>query len=587
MRENIDTKYKWKVEDIFESKADFDALMKETEDKIDFASFKGRLGEEDIFYSYLQKEEEIARSIEKLYVYAMLLRDTDTKDAKASELLSKAVMLLVKFNTETSFAMPELTALPEEVLKGYIENPKFSNYDYNLKQILKKKPHVLSAESENILALGGDVLGSFNEIFTKIDNADLPLGEFTHNGKKYVLSHGEYSVNMQSPDRTLREKTFKEYYKAYEKLINTIASTYYGNVKKDVFIKNARKYNSCLEMALLDEDVDVKVYENLISSVGDNLKFLHRYMELKKKALSLPDLHFYDIYTPIIENKDFKLEYEEAYAFAMEGLKPLGDEYQALLKKAFDERWIDVYETDGKRSGAYSTAIYGVHPYVLLNYKKTTHDIFTIVHELGHSLHSYYSNKTQCYQKADYKIFVAEVASTVNEVLLLKHILSTVEDIDLKKYVLSYFLEMIRTTLFRQTQFAEFEYEAHKMVEEGQPLTKEILSDKYLELNKKYYGSALTYDKEISLEWSRIPHFYRAFYVYKYATGITAAISIADRILNEKDGLKDYFNFLSSGGSSDPVSLLKLAGIDLETKEPFDKAMKTFEDILTELENLL
>ncbi|MBE5756699.1 MAG: oligoendopeptidase F [Clostridiales bacterium] len=587
MRENIPIKYKWKIEDIFPNQKAFDNLYEETKNEIEFSSFKGRLGEEEIFKTFLEKEEVISKKVEKLYVYAMLLRDTDTKDAKASELLSKAVMLLVKFNTETSFVLPELTALPEEVLKGYIENPKFSNYDYNLKQILKKKPHVLSEESENILALGGDVFGSFNEIFTKIDNADLPLGEFTHNGKTYVLSHGEYSVNLQSSDRELREKSFKEYYKAYEKLINTISSTYYGNVKKNVFLKNARKYNSCLEMALLDEDVDVKVYENLISSVSDNLKFLHKYMDLKKKALKLDDLHFYDLYTPIIENQDFKLEYEEAYAFAMEGLKPLGEEYQSLLKKAFDERWIDVYETDGKRSGAYSTAIYDVHPYVLLNYKKTTHDIFTIVHELGHSLHSYYSNKNQCYQKADYKIFVAEVASTVNEVLLLKHILSTVSNKELKKYVLSYFLEMIRTTLFRQTQFAEFEYEAHKMVEEGQPLSKEVLSEKYLEITKKYYGEGLTYDKEISLEWSRIPHFYRAFYVYKYATGITAAISIADRILNEKNGLKDYFNFLSSGGSSDPVSLLRLAGIDLETKEPFIKAMKTFEDILTELENLL
>ena len=388
---------------------------------------------------------------------------------------------------------------------------------------------------------------------------------------------------MHSENRALRKRTFKKYYGAYVSLINVISSTYYGNVKKNVLVANARGYDSVLDMALSNEDVDRVVYENLIQSVDKALPLLHKYMAEKKKLLGLKKMYMYDVYVPVVEGAELKLEYEDAYKLVVDGLSVLGKEYQDLLLKAKNERWLDVYESDGKRSGAYSVAVYDTNPYVLLNYQKTTHDVFTIAHEMGHSIHSYFSNRTQCYAKADYKIFVAEVASTVNEVLLLKHMLATEKDKKLKKYLLSYLLEMIRTTLFRQTQFSEFEDFAHSSVEKGVPLTKENLSEEYLRLNKKYYGKAVDSDGDIKYEWARIPHFYRAFYVYKYSTGIISALAIAERILSEgQPAVNDYFKFLSSGGSDSPVELLKIAGVDLTTKAPFESAFKVFEDTLTQ-----
>ena len=392
---------------------------------------------------------------------------------------------------------------------------------------------------------------------------------------------------MHGEDRALRKKTFKKYYNAYVSLINTISSTYYGSVKKNVFIAKARKYDSALNMALTNEDVDKSVYLNLINSVEKALPSLHEYMAEKKRLLGFKKMYMYDVYVPVVEGAELKLEYEKAYDLVVEGLSVLGEEYKQLLLKAKNERWIDVYEKKGKRSGAYSVAVYDTHPYVLLNYQKTTHDVFTIAHEMGHSIHSYFSNRTQCYAKADYTIFVAEVASTVNEVLLLKHLLSTEKDKKLKKYLLSYLLEMIRTTLFRQTQFSEFEYFAHSMVEKGEPLTKENMCKEYLRLNKKYYGKAVESEGEIQYEWARIPHFYRAFYVYKYATGIISALAISERILTEgQKAVDDYFKFLSSGGSASPVELLKIAGVDLTTEKPFLSAFKVFDDTMREFKNI-
>lgn len=340
-------------------------------------------------------------------------------------------------------------------------------------------------------------------------------------------------------------------------------------------------------MALLGEDVDKSVYDNLVNTVNECAPVMHRYMKVRKKTLGYDEMHVYDLHTPLVENAELRLSYEDAYELVLKGLAPLGEEYNALLKKGKDERWIDVCETDGKRSGAYSIGIYGNHPFVLLNYQKTTNDIFTIAHEMGHSLHSYFSNKNQPYSKCDYTIFVAEVASTVNEVLLLKYLLKTTDDKRLKKYLLNYFMDMIRTTLFRQTQFAEFEEKAHAMAEAGEPLNKDNLSELYYGLNKKYYGDAVTHDKDIEIEWARIPHFYRSFYVYKYATGITSAVCIANRILKEGEpAVKDYFRFLSGGCSTDPVSLLRIAGADLTKKETYLVAMREFEDALNEFEKI-
>ena len=583
----MDLKYTWALTDIYQTEKAWEEDFSKAESLIFFESYKGKLNDKSQFKACMESLKAVSRIIEKLSVYAYMKFDEDTSNAKAGALLSRVEMLSVKLSTEIAYIIPELTALDEKVLKEYIADENLKDYDYSLKCILKDKAHVLSETEEQLLSLASEPLSCFRDIFKKIDNADLPLGTFTHKGKKYELSHGLYSVYLQSPDRELRRKAFKAYYKAYISLINVISATYVGNVKKDVFYARSKKYDSALEKALSAEDVPVKVYDNLIKAVHKNLPTLHRYIREKKKALGLKKMHTYDMYVPVVEGADLKLEFDKAYDLVVEGLGVLGKDYQDLLRKAKDERWIDVYEKKGKRSGAYSIGVYDTHPYVLLNYQKTTHDVFTIAHEMGHSLHTYFSNKTQPYEKADYKIFVAEVASTVNEVLLLRHLLKNATDVKLKKYLLSYLMEMIRTTLFRQTQFAEFEQFSHATYEKGEPITKENLTDFYYSLNKKYYGRSVISDEQIGYEWCRIPHFYRAFYVYKYATGIISALAIAERILSEGEtAVKDYFKFLSSGGSDSPVELLKLAGVDLTNKKAFDNAFKVFKDSLDEFTKL-
>ncbi len=583
----IDKKYTWAIEDIYATLDAWEEDYKKVSSQLDFDEFKGKLGEKEGFKQCMSKLETVSRVFEKLSVYAMMLFDSDTRNSSYDALHSRVSALGVKYSAATAFITPELTALPDSVIEGYLLDKELADYDYSLKLLLKKKEHILSAAEEKLLAESGEALSSFRDIFTKIDNADLPLGTVTHNGEKMEITHGTYGLYMQSPDRPLRKKVFKKYYSAYSGLINSISATYYGSVKKDVFYAKARKYDSALACALAGEDVNEKVYHNLISTTNKALPILHDYIAQKKKELKLKSMHMYDMYVPTVTGADLKLEYEKAYDTVLEGLNCLGDEYIALLKKARDERWIDVFESKGKRSGAYSVCVYDTHPYVLLNYTKTTHDVFTIAHEMGHSLHSYYSNKNQPYDKADYKIFVAEVASTVNEVLLIKHLLSKAKDKKLKKYLLSYLLEMIRTTLFRQTQFAEFEEYSHSTVERGEPLTKDGMSEAYLALNKKYYGKAIVHDEDIAIEWARIPHFYRAFYVYKYATGIISALAITDRILTEgKAAVDDYFKFLSSGGSDSPVELLKIAGVNLEEEKPFKMAFKVFQDALDEFKKL-
>ena len=585
-RKDVENKYKWRVEDIFPSDEEWEKSFSEAEKMIDFSEFEGKLGDRQIMVRFTQKDQETSKKLERLHLYAHMRHDEDTRIAKYTAMQSRAMSLIVKYSSAVSFVQPELTALPEETLKSYAADPALNDYDYFFRQIIKDKPHILSAQEEKLLAMGGEVYSQFQNVFSMIDNADIQLGEVTDSeGNTIALTHGVYGVILHGEDRDLRKKAFERYYQAYISLTNTIAATYYGNVKKDVFLTQARKYPSCLARALSNEDVDVSVYNNLIAAVNDSLPSMHRYIALRKKMLGLEEQHMYDIYAPLVGDAELKLPYEKACDLVIEGLAPLGKEYQTLLRKGFDEGWVDVCETAGKRSGAYSTGIYGIHPFALLNYQQTTHDVFTIAHEMGHSLHTYFSNTNQPYAKADYRIFVAEVASTVNEVLLLKHILSTTEDPALKKYLLNYYLDTIRTTLHRQTMFAEFEAIAHEMVEKGQPLTSENLCEVYLGLNKKYYGDSIVHDKEIAYEWSRIPHFYTSFYVYKYSTGIISAISIANRILREgESAVKDYMAFLSSGGSNDPVSLLKLAGVDLTKKEVFDNAMKEFDEVLTAFE---
>ena len=588
VRSEVSENLKWRLTDIFKDDDEFKALLKDVEGRLNFAQYEGKLSDEATLLKCLKELDEVDYDIEKLAVYAHMKKDLDTRDSEANALNAMVNNLFVKYASGLSFMTPELTALSDEKLNAIIANPDFADYDYQLKGILKTKPHVLSKESETILAMGGQVFGGFHDIFTMIDNADMPYPEIEIDGKKVKVTHGTYGLLLQSDRRDVREKAFKAYYAAYISLINTIAATYIGNVNKDVFMARARKYESCLSKALSGEDVQPEVYENLLESINEALPLVHRYVKDRKAILGVDELHMYDIYTPLVENADIKLDYEDAFKLVKEGLAPLGEDYGKLLQEAHDNGWIDVEETEGKRSGAYSTSVKALpHPYVLLNYQPTTHDVFTLAHELGHAMHSYKSERAQCQAKASYKIFVAEVASTVNEVLLLKHLLKKTEDKKLKKYLLSYYMDMIRTTAFRQTMFAEFEYIAHNAAEKGVPLTKDWLSEQYLNLNKKYYGKDIVSDDEIAYEWARIPHFYRAFYVYKYATGIISAISIAERIYTEGEkAVEDYFKFLSSGGSDSPVELLKLAGVDLTKKDAFKSAMKSFEDALEEFENL-
>lgn len=587
-RKDVPASRKWNTDDIFASQKEWDDLYASLEGKLDFSAYKGKLNNAETILACMEAVNAVVKDLSILSVYAFMRRDEDTRLSEFDALQTRVQMLSMKFSANVSFINPELTALPVEKLEELAADPRLKDYDYTIRGIIKGKPHVLSEEIETLLSQESRIFGGFQQIFSMINNADLPYPTIRVNGEKVRLTHGTYGLMLHSPDRRVRRAAFKAFNKVYMDLINTITATYVGNIDKDVFLARTRKYNSCLEMALAGEDVDVQVYKNLLDSVNANLPLLHRYFKDRKKILGVKTLHMYDIYTSLVEDAEIRVDYDEAFRIVKEGLAPLGEQYGQLLQQAHDNGWIDVEETEGKRSGAYSISVFGLkHPYVLLNYQKTTGDVFTVAHELGHAMHSYFSERNQPYEKASYKIFVAEVASTVNEVLLLKHLLKNTDDLKLKKYLLSYYMDTLKGTLFRQTQFAEFEYLSHDMAEKGQPLTKDALCQAYLELNKKYYGPAVESDPEIAYEWARIPHLYRRFYVYKYATGIVSAVSIAERILKEgQTAVDDYFRFLSSGGSDSPVELLKLAGVDLTKPDAFEACMASFRAALEEFEQL-
>lgn len=587
-RQDVPANRKWRPEDIFPTLEAWEAKFSEVESRIDFSCYEGKLADKHTFLACMEAVNSVVYDMNHLGVYAFIRYDEDTRNDEMAALNSRVSMLEMKLSAAVAFITPELTALPVETLEDFMKDSMLKDYDYTIAGIIRQKPHVLSKETEAILAEGGRVFGGYQQVFTMLDNADFPFPTIKVDGERVKLSHGLYGVLLHSPDRKVRRAAFQAYYKTYISLINTITATYVGNVDKDVFIAKARKYESCLAMAMDSEDVDIKVYRNLLKSVKKGLPLLHRYYRDRKKLLGLKSMHMYDVYVSPIEDAEMKLDYEDAFKLVKEGLAPLGERYAALLQEAHDNGWIDVEETEGKRNGAYSISVYGLpHPYVLLNYQQTTNEIFTIAHELGHAMHSYFSAAAQPQEKADYRIFVAEVASTVNEILLIKHLLKVTEDKKLKKYLLSYYMDTLKGTLFRQTQFAEFEYMAHEKAERGEPLTKEVMCDMYLALNKKYYGRSVVSDPEIAYEWARIPHFYRAFYVYKYATGIISAVSIAERIYAEgQPAVDDYFKFLSSGGSNSPVELLKLAGVDLTKPDAFNACMDAFKAALEEFEGL-
>ena len=587
-RQDVAENLKWKLDDIFASVDEWNKTYDEVAAMLDFKKYEGKLSDPDILLECLEEINKVAFKLSHLAVYASMWHDEDTRNSEAMALDSRVELIWMQFAGSVAFVNPELTSLPTEYLESLITDERFADYDYTIRKTIKSKSHVLSKEIETLLSQEGTIFGGFQKVFGMIDNADFPYPTVKVDGEKVQVTHGMYGVLLHHPDRRVRRDAFRAYYKAYIGLINTITATYSGNVEKDVFLARTRKYGSALEMSMAHEDVDVKVYKNLLKSVKKGLPLLHRYYRDKKKLMGLKSMHMYDVYVSPVEDAELKLDYEDAFKVVKEGLLPLGERYQELLQEAHDNGWIDVEETEGKRSGAYSSSVYGLkHPYVLLNYQKTTGDVFTIAHELGHAMHSYFSERNQPQEKADYTLFVAEVASTVNEVLLLKYLMKTTTDVNLKKYLLSYYMDMLKGTLFRQTQFAEFEFIAHDMCEKGQPLTKDALCKVYHDLNKKYYGRSVVSDDEIAYEWARIPHFYRAFYVYKYATGIITAVSIAERIYNEgQTAVDDYFKFLSAGGSDSPVELLKLAGVDLTKMDAFDSCMASFKSALEEFESL-
>ena len=588
-RKQIPSEKKWRLEDIYETQEAWDADYKRLEALVESSAeaFEGKLGQKAVLQAYFDQVREESLTLQRLYMYAHMRHDEDVRVAESGSKLSMILTLASKLSAKYAFVDPELTALPEETLQAYIADPDFSAQEYQLRRVAASKAHVLSEGEEKLLALASNVLGGYQDVFMMLDNANLNLPKATLNGEEVQMSHGLYGAALHSDNGAERKEWFEKYYEAYVKLIDTITTVYYGNVKKDVFYAQARKYPSCLAMALDSEDVQPIVYENLLEAVHEAFPALHEYIALRQKLLGF-EQHMYDIYAPLVEDAETKLPFDEAYELMIEGLAPLGKEYEALLRKAKVEGWIDVYENEGKRNGAYSTGCYGIHPYVLLNYQETTNDVFTIAHEMGHAIHTYYSSESQPQEKAQYTIFLAEIASTVNEVLLLKHLYGRTQDKSLKRYLLAYYMDMIRATLFRQTQFAEFEHRAHAMAEEGQPLTKDNLCQLYYDLNKAYYGDGIVHDEKIKYEWARIPHFYNSFYVYKYSTGIISAISIVRSILSGEEGaVQRYFAFLRSGGKTDPVTILQGAGVDLTTKAPFAAAMQEFKDTLEEFKKLI
>lgn len=589
-REEIENKYKWNLNDIFESVEKWEGAFDFIKSQIpELCAFKGKLNEKEQLKKFFLLEHEISLIGEKLYVYAKMSRDQDNSNDEFISLCDRAYGLLMELETETAFVTPELNNIDDSVLLAWAEDEIFADNSLYLKGIVRNKEHLLSEGEERILAMTTEMANSYDTIFTQLSDVDMKFTDITlPDGTKTELSHGRYGIYLRDKNRDLRKQAYTSMYEAHKDNINTLAALYGSSVKKDVFYAKARNFKSVLDGELFSGNIPKTVYTGLIEAVHSALPVMHRYVALRKTLLNIPDLKMYDMYVPTINVPEQNYTYEEAQDLAKKALAPLGKDYVELLERSFSENWIDVFENKGKTSGAYSWGAYGVHPYMLLNYQDKLDDVFTLVHEAGHSMHTYYSDKALCYEKAQYRIFVAEVASTVNEVLLLKYLLKNTDDKDMKAYLLNHLLEQFRTTVFRQTMFAEFELKTHELAENGEALTKNTFNKIYGDLNRLYYGDSVETDSYIETEWARIPHFYRAYYVYQYATGFSSAVKIADMILNEgEEAVKKYKQFLSSGGSDFPVELLKITGVDLTKPDAIKSAMQVFENTLKEFEEII
>lgn len=587
VRSEIDNEFKWAVNDLYSTDEVWEKdYRKVCEDAGQPGKYKGHIGDSaDNLYNALKEYENAEYVAEKVYVYAFMKYYEDTGNATYQEMSGKAQIAVMKVSEKYAFLEPELVSIPEEKLADFFRcNDKLSEYRHFIEDCLAQKEHTLSEKEEALLAKASQMSTVPNEVFSKFNNADVRFGKIkSEDGTEVELTNGNYAAFMESQNRTVRKDAFEALYKQYKAYINTLASAFYGNVKQAMFYAQARGYASTLNMYLDGSFIPESVYKNLIDTVNKNLDKMHRYVEIRKNALKVDELHFYDIYAPMVEDISWKITYEEAREIVIKALEPMGEEYVSHIKEGFDNGWVDVYENTGKRSGAFSWGAYGTHPYVFLNYQNTLNDVFTLIHEMGHAMHTYYSNTSQPYIYAGYKIFVAEVASTCNEALLMQYMLKNTEDEKKRRYLLNHFYEQFKGTLYRQTMFAEFEMEAHARAERGEVLSAESLCEMYRQLNEKYFGENMVIDEEIACEWARIPHFYTPFYVYQYATGYSAAIAISSRILaGDESVIKGYRQFLSGGCSKHPIELLKLCGIDMNSPQVVQDALDVFGELLSQ-----
>lgn len=584
LRSEMNPVFQWDLSDIFQNREDWEHAFQEASKLVaGVPAIAGTLGESaDALKTGLDKLYSAAEKAERVYVYAFLNSSGDNGNAEAQEMEARATRLFVDFSTASAFLNPEILSIDSEKLSAWMELPELKVYRHMLSDVCRARAHTLSEGEERLLAMLGDASQTPSKTYDLFESVDM---HFENMSDGSPLTHALFGNYREARCADIRKEAFEKYFGEFGKYINTMASLYSGSVKFDSYYAQARKHQSALESGLYADNVPVSLYDNLIASVRGFVPQLSRYLDLRKRLLGLEKLSLYDLYVPLVEDVDAEMPYEEAKRLVLEAMKPMGATYQSLLERAFNEKWIDVYENKGKTTGAYSCGVYGVHPYVLLNYTNKYDDAFTLAHELGHAMHSWFSSEKQAYVNNEYSIFVAEVASTVNEVLLTRYLLSVETDEKKRAYILNHLLDGFRTTVFRQTLFAEFEKRAHEMYEAGMPLTAQALNDLYREMNEAYYpnaeGTAIT-----DLEWARIPHFYRAFYVYQYATGFCSAVAIADRILSV-NGIEDYLRFLSTGGSMYPLDELKIAGVDLTTPEPIERALKVFEETLNEFESLM
>lgn len=590
-RNQIENKYKWSIDEMYSDSQAIETDIQKIKELIgECKKFKGILDDsKENLYEALNLSEQASRILQNLYVYTHMKSHEDTRINKNQADATKTDMLSTELSMATSYMVPEIIAMDSNKLEEYLKDDKLSHYKKHIDDILRLKPHTLNEREEELLAAVSDLSGVPENVYDMLSFADLQFPEIEdEEGKKVRVTHSNFSLFLKSKNQRVRKDAFEALYSIYNQYKNTFASTLYGGIKSEIFYAKTRKYESALQASLFQDDVSVEVYDNLIAAVHENLHTLNEYSELKKKFLGLDKINMYDLYVPLTDNFDMEIPYEKAQEIILEALKPLGEEYLENVKNAFSEGWIDVYGNEGKQGGAYSWGSYDSKSYILMSYKDDLNSLFTLIHEMGHSMHSYYSKNNQPYLYSSYKIFVAEVASTLNELLLINYLLENAKSKEERVYLLNYYLEQFRTTVYRQTMFAEFEKICHSKVENGEPLTAEDFTNIYYDLNKLYYGESCEVNEDIGLEWARIPHFYSNFYVYKYATGFSAASALSKQILEEGEiAVQRYKEFLKSGGSEFPLEQLRKAGVDMEKKESVDKALHVFKDLVDKLEKEL